>query len=146
MCLLYYFNGWCYTIMCWHMIIGWCYCHMNDVKPYMGYVDWLIFFKNRIKFWDCRQNFHKFLNMASSRSEENVNLRHFPTQDGVTVLVSPAILLDSCGFILLWQMFKPLVYDIMMLFWLMLLPYCHINATFVFCLADVIALLHWWLG
>ena len=35
-------------------------------------------------------------NMASSRSEENVNLRHFPTQDGVTVLVSPAILLDSC--------------------------------------------------
>ena len=28
-------------------------------------------------------------NMASSRSEENVNLRHFPTQDGVTVLVSP---------------------------------------------------------
>ena len=35
---------------------------------------------------------------------------------GVTVLVSPAILLDSCGFILLWQMFKPLLYGIMMLF------------------------------
>ena len=42
--------------------------------------------------------------MASSRSEENVNLRHFPTQDGVTVLVSPVILLDSCDFLLLWQM------------------------------------------
>ena len=35
--------------------------------------------------------------MASSRSEENVNPRHFPTQDGVTVLVSPAILLDCLG-------------------------------------------------
>ena len=33
-------------------------------------------------------------NMASSRSEENVNLRQFPTQGDVTVLVSPAILLD----------------------------------------------------
>ena len=54
--------------------------------------------------------------MASSRSEENVNLRHFPTQAGVTVLVSPAILLDSCDFLLLWQMFKPLLYGIMMLF------------------------------
>ena len=61
-------------------------------------------------------SFCQFSNMASSRSEENVNLRHFPTQDGVTVLVSPAILLDSCGFILLWQMFKPLLYGIMMLF------------------------------
>ena len=54
--------------------------------------------------------------MASSRSEENVNLRHFPTQDGVTVLVIPAILLDLCGFLLLWQMFKPLLYGIMILF------------------------------
>ena len=54
--------------------------------------------------------------MASSRSEENVNLRHFPTQGGVTVLVSPAILLDSCDLLLLWQMFEPLLYGIMMLF------------------------------
>ena len=80
--------------------------------------------------------------MASSRSEENVNLRHFPTQDGVTVLVSPAILLDSCDFLLLWQMLSHYLYGIMMLFWQMLLPYCHMNATFVFCLADVMALLH----
>ena len=62
-------------------------------------------------------------NMASSRSEENVNLRHFPTQDGVTVLVSPAILLDSYDLLLLWQMFKPIFYGIVIL------------------LADVIALL-----
>ena len=61
--------------------------------------------------------------MASSRSEENVYLRHFPTQDGVTVLVSPAILLDSSDLLLLWQMFKPIFYGIVML------------------LADVIALL-----
>ena len=27
--------------------------------------------------------------------------------------------------------------------WQMLLPYCHMNATFVFCLADVIAWLHY---
>ena len=61
--------------------------------------------------------------MASSRSDENVNLRHFPTQDGVTVLVSPAILLDSYDLLLLWQMFKPMFYGIVIL------------------LADVIALL-----
>ena len=53
--------------------------------------------------------------MASSRSEENVNLRHFPTQDGVTVLVSPAILLDLYDLILLWQMFKPIFYGTVML-------------------------------
>ena len=81
-------------------------------------------------------------NMASSRSEENVNLRHFPTQGGVTVLVSPAILLDSCDLLLLWQMFEPILYGIMMLFWQMLLPYCHVNATLFFCLADAVALLH----
>ena len=51
--------------------------------------------------------------MASSRSEENVNLRHFPTQDGVTALVSPAILLGSCGFLLLWQMFSALFTSIL---------------------------------
>ena len=53
--------------------------------------------------------------MASSRSEENVNLRHLPTQDGVTVLVSPAILLDSYDLLLLWQVFKPIFYGIVML-------------------------------
>ena len=53
--------------------------------------------------------------MASSRSEENVNLRHFPTQGGVTVLMSPAILLDSCDLLLFWQMFEPILYGIMML-------------------------------
>ena len=61
--------------------------------------------------------------MTSSRSEENVNLRHFPTQDGVTMLVSPAILFDSYDLLLLWQMFKPMFYGIVIL------------------LADVIALL-----
>ena len=53
--------------------------------------------------------------MASSRSEENVNLRHFPTQDGVTVLVSPAILLDSYDLLMLWQMLKPIFYGIVLL-------------------------------
>ena len=48
---------------------------------------------------------------------------HFPTQDGVTVLVSPAVLLDSYDLLLLWQIFKPIFYGIVML------------------LADVIALL-----
>ena len=58
-------------------------------------VDWLIFLNNRIKL-EIADKLLPVSNMASSRSEENVNLRHFPTQDGVTVLVSPAILLDSC--------------------------------------------------
>ena len=31
MCLLYYFNGWCYTIICWHIIVGWCYCHVVNL-------------------------------------------------------------------------------------------------------------------
>ena len=60
-------------------------------------VDWLVFLKNRIKF-EIAYKFSSVSNMASSRSEENVNLRHFPSQDGVTVLVSPAILLNSCDF------------------------------------------------
>ena len=40
----------------------------------------------------------------------------FPTQDGVTVLVSPAIFLDSCDFLLFVADVKPLLYGIMMLF------------------------------
>ena len=69
-------------------------------------------------------------NMASSRSEENVNLRHFPTQDGVTVLVSPAILLDPCDFfIVVADVLATIVwhYDVV---WQMLLPYCHMNASY----------------
>ena len=61
--------------------------------------------------------------MASSRSEENVNLRHFPTQDGVTVLVSPAILLDSCHIYCCGRCFS------------------HYCMALWCCLADVIALL-----
>ena len=53
--------------------------------------------------------------MASSRSEENVNLRHFPTQGGVTVLVSPAILLDSFDYCCLGRCLA-FIYGIMMLF------------------------------
>ena len=37
--------------------------------------------------------------MASSRSEENVILKHFQHIDGVTVLVSPVILWTHCIFI-----------------------------------------------
>ena len=79
--------------------------------------------------------------MASSRSEENVNLRHFPRQGGVTVLVRPAILLDSFDYCCLGRCFSLYFwhYDIV---WEMLLPYCHVIATFCFCLADVVALLH----
>ena len=82
--------------------------------------------------------------MSSSRSEENVNLRHFATQVGATVLVSPAILLDSWLFVVVADVLATIVshYDVI---WQMLLPYCHVNATFVICLADVVALLHWWL-
>ena len=39
--------------------------------------------------------------MASSRSEENVNLNHFPTPNGVTVLDCPAILLGHVCFVLI---------------------------------------------
>ena len=67
-------------------------------------VDWLIFSITELNF-EIADKLSPVSNMASSRSEENVNLRHFPTQDGVTVMVSPAILLDSCDFLLLWQMF-----------------------------------------
>ena len=80
--------------------------------------------------------------MASSRSEENVSLRHFLTQDGVTVLGSPAILLDSCGFLLLWQMFVPILYGIVMLFGSCYCLIAIILQLLFFCLADVIALLH----
>ena len=78
-------------------------------------VDWLIFLKNRINLWDYRQAFtrfkHDFFKVCG-----NVNLRHFPTQGGVTLLVSTAILLHSCDFLFLWQMCKPLLYGIIMLF------------------------------
>ena len=70
-------------------------------------------------------SFHPVSNMASSRSEENVNLRHFPTQGGVTVLVSPAILLDSCALLLLWQMFQASILWHCLVIGQMLLPYCH---------------------
>ena len=67
-------------------------------------VDWLIFSITELNF-EIADKLLPVSNIASSRSEENINLRHFPTQDGVTVLVSPAILLDSCDFLLLPQMF-----------------------------------------
>ena len=52
MCLLYHFNGWCYTIMSWHIIVGWCYCHVEDVKPQMVW-GWcyLLFFGGRKHFY-----------------------------------------------------------------------------------------------
>ena len=78
-------------------------------------VDRLIFSITELNF-EIADKLSPVSNMASSRSEENVNLRHFPTQDGFTVLVSPAILLDSCDFLLLWQIFLPLLYGTVMLF------------------------------
>ena len=67
-------------------------------------VDWLIFLKNRINLWDYRQAFtrfkHDFFKVCG-----NVNLRHFPTQGGVTLLVS------TCNFVaLMW--FFVLVADV----------------------------------
>ena len=109
-----------------------------------NHVDWLIFSITELNF-EIADKLSPLSNMSSSRSEENINLRHFQPQDGVTVLVSPAILLDSCDFLLLWQMFSPLLYGTVMFVWQMLLPCCHMNATFCFCLADVIAWLHYWL-
>ena len=60
-------------------------------------VDWLVFSRTESNF-EIADKLLPVSNIASSRSEENVNLRHFSTQNGVTVLVSPAILLDSSDF------------------------------------------------
>ena len=61
-------------------------------------------------------NFCQFQTWLLPGLRKMLPIRHFPTQGGVTVLVSPAILLDSCDLLLLWQMFEPLLYGIMMLF------------------------------
>ena len=54
--------------------------------------------------------------MASSRSEENVNLKHFQKQNGVTVLVSPVILWTLMFLILVWQMLLPMILGNLILF------------------------------
>ena len=78
--------------------------------------------------------------MASSRSEENVNLSHFQHMM-VSVLVRPAIFLDSLYFILV--MADVLAIDL----WQCDVTgrcYCHVAIMFetcVFCLADVVAML-----
>ena len=83
-------------------------------------------------------------NMASSRSEENVNLNYlFPTPNGVTLLDCPAILLGHICFVLIgrccchylfgiiWQMLLPLLF-----LWLVLnhLFYLWANVIAIHCM------------
>ena len=80
-------------------------------------------------------------NMGPSRSEENVNLRLFQHIMGVTVLVSAAILWTHHVFVLIMADFIDI--DLWQ-YGVIGRCYCHVAimfATYVFCLADVIAML-----
>ena len=78
--------------------------------------------------------------MASSRSEENVNLKHFQ-HNGVTVLVSPVILWTLIFLFCFWQMLLPMILGNLVLFVADVMPCCLWFLQLRFCLAGVIAML-----
>ena len=86
--------------------------------------------------------------MASSRSEENVNLKHFQH-----ILVSQCWwALQFYGLIMFYsdygRCYSHWFFGIFCCYWQMLLPYCHYVATYVLLLADVVAMLLcglWWM-
>ena len=70
-------------------------------------------------------SFHQFQTWLLPGLRKMLTSGIFQQQGGVTVLVSPAILLDSCALLLLWQMFQASILWHCLVIGQMLLPYCH---------------------